>query len=92
MVTSSPSTALVPASPIFSNAERLALAGFLAGYSGLTSQRTSWVCASTPASATSTMSSCSAPGVLTSNASAAPTCAAPASTTNPPRPAWIATS
>jgi integrase/recombinase XerD len=38
MATSSPSTALVPASPIFSNAERLALAGFLAGYSGLTRQ------------------------------------------------------
>src|SRR5947209_8097416 len=38
MATSSPSAALVPASPIFSNAERLALAGFLAGYSGLTRQ------------------------------------------------------
>jgi integrase len=31
-----PSTALVPAAPPFSNTERLALAGFLAGYSGLT--------------------------------------------------------
>jgi integrase/recombinase XerD len=38
MATSFPSIALVPASPIFSNAERLALAGFLAGYSGLTRQ------------------------------------------------------
>jgi hypothetical protein len=38
MATSSPSADLVPVSPIFSNAERLALAGFLAGYSGLTRQ------------------------------------------------------
>jgi hypothetical protein len=34
MTTTSPSTALVPAAPAFSNIERLALAGFLAGYSG----------------------------------------------------------
>ena len=38
MATSSPSAALVPVTPIFSTAERLALAGFLAGYSGLTCQ------------------------------------------------------
>jgi hypothetical protein len=36
MVTTSPSTALIPAAPVLSNAERLALAGFLAGYRGLT--------------------------------------------------------
>lgn len=36
MATTSPSTALMPAAPLFSNAERLALAGFLAGYRGLT--------------------------------------------------------
>jgi integrase/recombinase XerD len=36
MATTSPSTALIPAAPVFSNAERLALAGFLAGYRGLT--------------------------------------------------------
>jgi site-specific recombinase XerD len=36
MDTTSPSTALIPAAPVFSNAERLALAGFLAGYRGLT--------------------------------------------------------
>ena len=36
MTTTSPSTALVPATPVFTNTERLALAGFLAGYSGLT--------------------------------------------------------
>jgi hypothetical protein len=33
-----PSTALVPLVPVFSPAERLALAGYLAGYSGLTRQ------------------------------------------------------
>jgi hypothetical protein len=38
MPTTSPSAALVPVAPMFSTAERLALAGFLAGYSGLTRQ------------------------------------------------------
>jgi site-specific recombinase XerD len=33
-----PSAALVPATPVFTNTERLALAGYLAGYSGLTRQ------------------------------------------------------
>jgi integrase/recombinase XerD len=36
MTTATPSAALVPAAPMFTNAERLALAGFLAGYRGLT--------------------------------------------------------
>src|SRR5690349_12759251 len=36
MTTTTPSTALVLAEPAFSDQERLALAGFLAGYSGLT--------------------------------------------------------
>jgi hypothetical protein len=36
MATTIPSAALVPVAPVFSNTERLALAGFLAGYSGLT--------------------------------------------------------
>ena len=36
MTTTTPSAALIPAEPVFTNAERLALAGFLAGYSGLT--------------------------------------------------------
>jgi integrase/recombinase XerD len=36
MATTIPSTALTPAAPVFSNTERLALAGFLAGYSSLT--------------------------------------------------------
>jgi integrase/recombinase XerD len=38
MATTSPSTALVPVAPVFTNTERLALAGFLAGCSGLTRQ------------------------------------------------------
>ena len=36
MATTIPSAALVPTAPVFANTERLALAGFLAGYSGLT--------------------------------------------------------
>jgi len=38
MTTTIPSAALVPVTPAFTNTERLALAGFLAGYSGLTRQ------------------------------------------------------
>ena len=38
MATTISSTALVPVAPVFTHAERLALAGFLAGYSGLTRQ------------------------------------------------------
>src|ERR1022692_3986118 len=38
MTTSAPPVALVPVLPVFTTAERLALAGFLAGYSGLTRQ------------------------------------------------------
>ena len=34
--TSSPSTVIALAEPVFANAERLALAGFLASYTGLT--------------------------------------------------------
>jgi integrase/recombinase XerD len=36
MTTAAPSTALATIQPVFTNAERLALAGFLAGYRGLT--------------------------------------------------------
>jgi integrase/recombinase XerD len=38
MTTTTSSAALIPAAPVFTNTERLALAGFLAGYSGLTRQ------------------------------------------------------
>jgi hypothetical protein len=36
MAATIPSTALVPVQPVFSDTERLALAGFMAGYRGLT--------------------------------------------------------
>src|SRR5436305_5961464 len=36
MTTATPSAALIPVAPVFTDTERLALAGFLAGYSGLT--------------------------------------------------------
>jgi hypothetical protein len=35
MTTTTPSAALIPVAPVFTSTERLALAGFLAGYSGL---------------------------------------------------------
>jgi len=38
MATTTPSAPLVPVAPIFTNTDRLALAGFLAAYSGLTRQ------------------------------------------------------
>jgi len=38
MATTTSSAALVPVTPVLTNIERLALAGFLAGYSGLTRQ------------------------------------------------------
>jgi hypothetical protein len=38
MATTIPSAVLVPVTPVFTNTERLGLAGFLAGYSGLTRQ------------------------------------------------------
>jgi hypothetical protein len=38
MATTTPSAALIPVAPVFTNTERLALAGFLAAYSGLTRQ------------------------------------------------------
>ena len=44
MATTIPSTALVPVVPVFTGTERLALAGFLAGYSGLTQARNLYRC------------------------------------------------
>jgi site-specific recombinase XerD len=38
MATTIPSAALVPVTPVFAGTEHLALAGFLAGYGGLTRQ------------------------------------------------------
>jgi DNA-directed RNA polymerase specialized sigma24 family protein len=45
MTTTTPSAALIPVAPVFTNTERLALAGFLAGYSGLAVVRRSSVLA-----------------------------------------------
>ncbi len=60
---------MAAARPVFTNTQRLALAGFLAGYSGLTRQPTSWTCASTRTGASSITCSSSAPAALTSSAS-----------------------
>ena len=38
MATTIPSAVLVPVTPVFTSSEQIALAGFLAGYSGLTRQ------------------------------------------------------
>ncbi|HTT50215.1 MAG TPA: hypothetical protein VMH35_02275, partial [Streptosporangiaceae bacterium] len=38
MATTIPSAALVPLAPVFTSTERIVLAGFRAGYSGLTRQ------------------------------------------------------
>jgi hypothetical protein len=54
-----PSTALVPTAPVFTNTERLALAGFLAGYSGLTRQAYELDLRQFTAGATSTSCICS---------------------------------
>ena len=40
MAATASSTSLVPVQPVFTDAERLALAGFLAGYRGLTRHAT----------------------------------------------------
>jgi hypothetical protein len=48
MTTAVPSTALAAIQPAFTDAERLALAGFRAGYRGLTRRPTLSTCASSP--------------------------------------------
>jgi Phage integrase family len=54
---------------VFTSQERLALAGFLAGYTGLTARPTRWTCGSTPPGATSATSARSRPAALASSAS-----------------------
>ena len=51
MTATTPSTALATIQPSFTDTERLALAGFLAGYRGLTREAYTWTCASSPAGA-----------------------------------------
>jgi hypothetical protein len=48
MTTATPSTALATIQPAFTDPERLALAGFLAGYRGLARRPTHSTCASSP--------------------------------------------
>ena len=48
MTATTPSTALATIQPTFTDAERLALAGFLAGYRGLTARPTRSTYASSP--------------------------------------------
>jgi hypothetical protein len=48
MTTAAPSTALATIQPAFTAPERLALAGFLAGYRGLTREAYAQICASSP--------------------------------------------
>ena len=72
MATTIPSAALVPVAPVFTSTERLALAGFLAGYSGLTRQAYELTCASMQTGASSTGSHCSPLGAPTSNCSPGP--------------------
>jgi len=69
MVTTSAAVAAIES--VFTEPQRLALAGCLAGYTGLTREawRTRWTCASTPAGASSITSACSRPGAPTSSAS-----------------------
>jgi hypothetical protein len=54
-----PSTVIAVAEPAFTNAERLALAGFLTSYAGQTRDRLRAAYASTPADATTLLSACS---------------------------------
>ena len=44
MTTAVPTTALATIQPVFTDAERLALAGFLAGYRGLTREAYAHLC------------------------------------------------
>ena len=52
MTATIPSTALATVQPVFTDSERLALAGFLAGYRGRPARPTPWTCASSPPGAT----------------------------------------
>ena len=72
MSTAAPSTALATIQPAFTDPERLALAGFLAGYRGLTREAPMhWTCASSPPSAAPAHWPCSLSAAATSKASPA---------------------
>jgi hypothetical protein len=90
MAATSSSAALMPVTPVFTTAERLALAGFLAGYGGLAREASNWTCASTPAGATPITCACSALAAPTSSAS--PATWKPVAAPAPPSPAACAPS
>jgi len=71
MTTAAPSTALATIQPAFTDAERLALAGFLAGYRGLTRELMRWTCASSPPDAVLAPCCCSPLAAPTSSPSLA---------------------
>ena len=77
MTAAAPSIALAMIQPAFTDAERIALAGFLAGYRGLTreayallcrSRHKRWICASSPPGAASAPCTCSPSAAPTSKA------------------------
>jgi hypothetical protein len=97
MTATTPSAVLVPVQPVFTDAERLALAGFLAGYRGLTRdayaldlrQFTTW-CRARSLPLFAGFYRCA----VDKNCSSIPrprTSAAPAWMTNRTRSAWTAT-
>ncbi len=71
MTTMPSSAALAVIEPAFSETEKLALAGFLAGYSGIPERPTRWTCASSPRGAAADISPYSPPAALTSSCSPA---------------------
>ena len=85
MATAAASTSLVPVPPVFSDAERLALAGYLAGCRGLTRRPARSTCASSPAGAAPARCRCSRSAAPTSRPS--PANSKPAGGPAPPSPA-----
>jgi hypothetical protein len=71
MTTAAPSAALATIQPAFTDAERVALAGFLAGYRGLTREAYALDLASSPAGAAPARWLCSPSAARTSRASPA---------------------
>jgi hypothetical protein len=69
MTTTTSSAALVPVAPVFTNTERLALAGSWPATTASPARRTNWTCASMRAGATSITCACSRFGARTSSAS-----------------------
>ena len=69
MAAETASTSLVPVQPVFTDAERLALSGFLAGYRGLTREAYTLDLRSSPAGAAAGLCRCSRSAAPTSRRS-----------------------